>query len=143
MSYLARKQADMFALTGSWEEKEMSTPSRYVKGTEKEFVFFGTGKPIISGMHRLCFLSEAPWEIVIFVFIYFILCLFYFFMLLVCFDRLIGLVVRVFANGLGDLSSIPGRIISKTLKMVLDTSLLNTKQYKVCIKGSGAILGKE
>ena len=24
---------------------------------------------------------------------------------------------------------------SKTLKMVLDTSLLNTQQYKVCIKG--------
>ena len=41
-------------------------------------------------------------------------------------DRIIGLVGRVFANGLGDLGSIPGRIIPKTLKMVLDTSLLNT-----------------
>ena len=41
----------------------------------------------------------------------------------------------LFANGLGDLGSIPGRIIPKTLKMVLDTSLLNTQQYKVCIKG--------
>ena len=41
----------------------------------------------------------------------------------------------VFANGLGDLSSIPGRVIPKTLKMVLNTSLLNTRQYKVCIKG--------
>ena len=40
----------------------------------------------------------------------------------------------MFANGLGDLGSIPGRIIVKTLKMVLDTSLLNTRQYKVCIK---------
>ena len=40
-----------------------------------------------------------------------------------------------FANGLEDLGSIPGRIIPKTLKMVLDTSLLNTQQYKVCIKG--------
>ena len=39
-----------------------------------------------------------------------------------------------FANGLGDLGSIPGRIIPKTLKMILDTSLLNTKQYKVRIK---------
>ena len=38
-------------------------------------------------------------------------------------------------NGLGDLGSIPGRIIPKTLKMVLDTSLLNTQQYKVRIKG--------
>ena len=49
--------------------------------------------------------------------------------------RLIGLMGRVFANGPGDLGSIPGRIIPKTLKMVLDTSLLNTQQYKVCIKG--------
>ena len=40
-----------------------------------------------------------------------------------------------FANGPEDLSSIPGCIIPKTLKMVLDTSLLNTQQYKVCIKG--------
>ena len=33
---------------------------------------------------------------------------------------------RVFANGPGDLGSIPGCIIPKTLKMALDTSLLNT-----------------
>ena len=33
------------------------------------------------------------------------------------------------------LGSIPGRVIPKTLKTVLDTSLLNTQQYKVCIKG--------
>ena len=32
----------------------------------------------------------------------------------------------VFANGPGDLVSIPGRVIPKTLKMVLDTSLLNS-----------------
>ena len=49
--------------------------------------------------------------------------------------RLIGLVGRVFANGLGDLGSTPGRVIPKTLKMVLDTSLLNTQQYKVHTKG--------
>ena len=42
---------------------------------------------------------------------------------------------RVFANDPGDLGSIPGRVIPKTLKMVLDTSLLNTRQYKVRIKG--------
>ena len=48
---------------------------------------------------------------------------------------LIGLVGRVFANGPGDLGSIPGHIIAKTLNMVLDTSLLNTQQYKVGIKG--------
>ena len=42
---------------------------------------------------------------------------------------------RVFANGPGDLGSIPGRVIPKTLKMLLDTSVLNTQQYKVHIKG--------
>ena len=42
---------------------------------------------------------------------------------------------RVFANGPGDQSSIPGRVVPKTLKMVLDTCLLNTQQYKVRIKG--------
>ena len=47
----------------------------------------------------------------------------------------IGLVGRVFANDPGDLGLIPGRVIPKTLKMVLDTSLLNTQQYKVRIKG--------
>ena len=47
----------------------------------------------------------------------------------------LGLVGRVFANDPGDLGSIPGRVIPKTLKMVLDTSLLNTQQYKVRIKG--------
>ena len=35
----------------------------------------------------------------------------------------------------GDPGSIPDRIIQKTLKMVLDTALLNTQQYKVRIKG--------
>ena len=37
-------------------------------------------------------------------------------------NQLIGLVGRVFANGLVDLGSIQGRFIPKTLKMVLDTS---------------------
>ena len=50
------------------------------------------------------------------------------------FYRLIGLVSRVFANGPGDLGSIPGRVIPKTLKMVVDTSLLNTQQYEVLIE---------
>ena len=42
---------------------------------------------------------------------------------------------RVFANGPGDQGSIPGRVIPKTLKMILDTSLLNTQHDKVRIKG--------
>ena len=46
-----------------------------------------------------------------------------------------GLGVRVFANGPGDLGSIPGHVIPKTQKMVLDASLLNTQHYKVRIKG--------
>ena len=44
------------------------------------------------------------------------------------------LMSRVFANGLGDQGSIPGRVISKTQKMVLDTTLLSTQHYKVRIK---------
>ena len=50
-------------------------------------------------------------------------------------NRDIGPAIRVFANGPGDLGSIPGRVIPKTLKMVLDVSLLNTQHYKVRIKG--------
>ena len=46
----------------------------------------------------------------------------------------IGLAVRMFANGSGDLGSIPGRVIPKT-QMVLDASSLNTQHYKVWIKG--------
>ena len=50
-------------------------------------------------------------------------------------NRDIGPAVRVFANRPGDLGSIPGRVIPKTLKMVLDTTLLNTQHYKVRFKG--------
>ena len=48
---------------------------------------------------------------------------------------LVYLVGRVFVNGLGDLGSIPGRVIPKIFKMVLGTSLLNTQQYKARIEG--------
>ena len=55
-----------------------------------------------------------------------------------------GIMVRVFANGTEDLGPIPGRVIPKTQKMVLDATFLNTQHYKVLIKGkSGAIQGKE
>ena len=47
----------------------------------------------------------------------------------------IGLMVRVFANGRGELDSIPSQVIPKTQKMVLDAVLLNTQLYKVRIKG--------
>ncbi len=42
---------------------------------------------------------------------------------------------RMFANGPGDQGSIPGRVIPKTPKMVLDATLLSTQHYKVRIKG--------
>ena len=47
---------------------------------------------------------------------------------------LIVLEGRMFTNGPGDRGSIPGYDIPKTLKMVHDTSLLNTQQYNVRIK---------
>ena len=47
----------------------------------------------------------------------------------------IGIMVRAFANGPGNPGSIPGRVIPKTQKILLDASLLNTQQYKVGIKG--------
>ena len=55
--------------------------------------------------------------------------------LLVTWNHIIvnGIMVRVFANCLGDLVSIPGRVIPKT-KIVLDATLFNTQHYKVKIK---------
>ena len=45
-----------------------------------------------------------------------------------------GRMVIVFANDTGDLGSIPGRVIPKTQKLILDASLLSTQQYKLGIK---------
>ena len=42
---------------------------------------------------------------------------------------------RVFTNPQGDQGSITGWVLSKTQKMVLDASLLNTQHYKVYSKG--------
>ena len=42
---------------------------------------------------------------------------------------------RVFTNGPGDRISIPGWVIPKTQKMVLDVILLSTQHYKVRIQG--------
>ena len=52
------------------------------------------------------------------------------------YDCLLRIVIinRLFGP-VGDLGSIPGRVIPKTFKMVIDTSLLNTQQYNVCIEG--------
>ena len=35
----------------------------------------------------------------------------------------------MFASGLGDRGSIPGRVMPKSLKMVLDAALLNTQYH--------------
>ena len=52
------------------------------------------------------------------------------------FSIIAGQVGRVFAdNSPASLGSIQGRVIPKTLKMVLDTALLNTQQYKIGIIG--------
>ena len=47
----------------------------------------------------------------------------------------ISLMSRVFANNPGDRGSIPGRVIPKTQKIVLDATLLNTQHHKVRIEG--------
>ena len=41
----------------------------------------------------------------------------------------------VFVNVVGEWGSIPGRVIPKILKMVLDTSLLKTQHHKIHIEG--------
>ena len=51
-------------------------------------------------------------------------------------NRAIGIMVRVFANGPGDQGSIPGWIIPKTQKIVLDAGLLNIQHYKVKVEKS-------
>ena len=47
----------------------------------------------------------------------------------------LAIMSRVFANGLVDQGSIPGQVIPKTQKMVLNATLLNTQYHKVRIKG--------
>ena len=47
----------------------------------------------------------------------------------------ISLVSREFTSGPGHRGSIPGPVIPKSKKMVLDAALLNTPHYKVRIKG--------
>ena len=53
-----------------------------------------------------------------------------------------GFVGRVFTNDAGDRGSIPGRVIPKTQKMVLDATLLKTQHYKAGIKVKWSNPGK-
>ena len=55
----------------------------------------------------------------------------------------IGIMFGVFSNGPRDQGSVPGQVIPKTQKMVLDASLLKTQHYKVWIKGKWKIQGME
>ena len=48
----------------------------------------------------------------------------------------IGLMSRVFANGLGDRGSVPGWVIPKTQKMVLDIALLSIIRWESRVKWS-------
>ena len=50
----------------------------------------------------------------------------------------ISIMVREFANDPEDRSSIPGLVIPKTQKMVLDTSLLNIVRYISRVKWSNS-----
>ena len=46
-----------------------------------------------------------------------------------------GLMSRVFSNSQEDWGSIPGQVIPKTQRMVLDAALVNTQHFKARIKG--------
>ena len=54
---------------------------------------------------------------------------------------IVGLSSRVFANSQRDRCSIPGRVIPKTQKMVLDAPLLNPQQYEERVKWSNPANG--
>ena len=56
--------------------------------------------------------------------------------------QLIGIMVRVFTNGSRDWCLIPGQVIPKTQKMILDSFLFNTQHYKECIKCKWSNPGK-
>ena len=58
-----------------------------------------------------------------FIYIYMCVCV----CVCVCVCRAIGLMSRVFANSHWDLGSIPGQVIPKTQKAVLDAAFLNTQ----------------
>ena len=82
----------------------------------------GQGDLCCQHMMMMMIVTETSFDYCLILYVYYI-------------NRLIGLVGRVFINDSGDLGSIPGQVIPKTLKMVLVISLLNTQQYKVRIEG--------
>ena len=73
--------------------------------------------------------------------LFFLSFLFSFFFYLSKLYQAIGPMSRMFTNGPGDRGSIPGGVIPKTQKMVLNATLLNTQHYKVGIKGKWSNTG--
>ena len=49
--------------------------------------------------------------------------------------RAIGVMRRLFVNGPGYQGSIPGRVLLKTPKVILDTTLYSSRYYMVRING--------
>ena len=76
--------------------------------------FFYVFMTSLTNHQNTCKLSTILYLLSIYIYIY------------IYINRLIDLIGRVFGNGLGDVGSIPARVIPKTLKMVLDTSWFNT-----------------
>ena len=60
----------------------------------------------------------------------------------ICINRSICIEAKVFTNGPGDQSSIPGRVIPDTKKILLDAFWFNIHYYKVRNKGKWNNLGK-
>ena len=89
-------------------------------------------------LHIVRFLSIIYFHIYIYIYIYMEVYLLYmhiFTYINIWLYRPIGLMSKVFTNGPGDWGSIPGQVIPKAQKMVLDAALVNTQHYKVRIKG--------
>ena len=51
------------------------------------------------------------------------------------FSLIIGIIIKMLTNGQRHQGSIPGRVIPLTQNLLLDASLLKTKNYYVWIKG--------
>ena len=79
-------------------------------------------------------ITITPWTPP-FIYIYIYIYIYMYIYIYIYIYQAMGLMSRVFTNGPGDQDLIPGRVIPKTQKMVLDAALLNTQHYKVRIKG--------
>ena len=87
-------------------------------------------KPGVCGLFHISSLSLSL-SLSLYIYIYIYIYIYLYIYIYIYIYRPIGI---VFANGPRDWGSIPGRVIPKTQKMVVDASLLNTRHYKVRIK---------